>query len=246
MTISFLFLALFSIIILGVFHWNTSNYALFSIYKNDALKFSNKLSSFEFYYKKLIDYNLIQLQELKTNKVNDSKIKNEQAPLGMETQRGKNIKEDEGGDDDNIFQLAINTVDCFVRTEKKDKKVSNKYEDLIDITPAKPLTKEKERLYYLFLTNVTYRDMYQINIDELLKYDVRGHIRYFFDLFMTKHIIIETFFSISVLYPKFLMITLLFLKLTLQFALNAIFYSDDYINARKLNADPEQTVYLIL
>jgi len=71
-----------------------------------------------------------------------------------------------------------------------------------------------------------------MEIEEMLLYDRRGTLRFFWDLISQKHDLVQTFYVISVLEPRFMKIILFYLQISLQFMFNAIFYSDDLIEAR--------------
>lgn len=71
-----------------------------------------------------------------------------------------------------------------------------------------------------------------MKFEEVLEYDNRGFFSYLWDLFKNKSEIYFVFFSRSYLKSKIINIQLVFLKLTLQFTLNALFYTDSVIEAQ--------------
>lgn len=89
---------------------------------------------------------------------------------------------------------------------------------------------------------LTYADRSTLTASQFLKYDHRSYVRYAWDLIMTKHSIFNTFVLNSVLKPKGIRIILFFLSISLQFAMNAAFYSDDYIVKRGLDYYSQDTV----
>jgi hypothetical protein len=86
---------------------------------------------------------------------------------------------------------------------------------------------------------MTYPEIHDLDIDELLKYDKRNSFRFYFDLLKNEHLLIQTFSLFSAINPRSLMIILCYLQISVQFALNGIFYSDNLIEAR--NNYPQET-----
>jgi hypothetical protein len=86
---------------------------------------------------------------------------------------------------------------------------------------------------------MTYPEIHDLDIDELLQYDKRNSFRFYFDLLKKEHLLIQTFSLFSAINPRPLMIILFYLQISVQFALNGIFYSDDLIEAR--NNYPQET-----
>lgn len=96
-----------------------------------------------------------------------------------------------------------------------------------------------------FIKNMTYCDMTTLTASEILIYDHRTFLRYAWDLILNKHIIFYTFFLNSIIKPRSIRIVLFFLTLSLLFAMNAIFYTDQYIEQRNIDVQIYQTVKII-
>ena len=96
---------------------------------------------------------------------------------------------------------------------------------------------------HIFKNKLTIKDISSLPLKDLLKYDDRSNMKYLWDLLKRKHSIISTFVPRSILNPRSLSIIFLFFNMSVNFALNAIFYSDTYINARGQAPDPSITVF---
>lgn len=75
---------------------------------------------------------------------------------------------------------------------------------------------------------------------EAVKYDTRSFKEIFMDKLLEEHILVVLFFKKSVMDPLWIRIIFFMFSTSITFALNAMFYTDDYINTA---ADsPEDTV----
>lgn len=84
--------------------------------------------------------------------------------------------------------------------------------------------------------SLTMKDYEEMTFDQLIIYDKRSFFKYYFDTILEEHCILEIIFKRSLVYPKLFRTSLLFFSFSLDFALNAIFYSDSYISARHSTA----------
>jgi hypothetical protein len=103
-------------------------------------------------------------------------------------------------------------------------------------TSEKPVLKLKinnKEMEKCMNEKMTYQEIEELSVDQLLKYDKRNMFRFYFDLLKREHILIQTFAIISAINPRYLMIISFYLQISVQFALSGIFYSDDLIEARK-------------
>jgi hypothetical protein len=124
-------------------------------------------------------------------------------------------------------QVVINSEnsDGKYHIVKKKTKVIDPilHPDLMDIKPNKELfMNDHERV-------IPINDYEVLKTDEMIKYDKRSYFRYIFDFLMTYHILFSLFRR-SLLYPYHVRAMLLVLAISAEFAFNAFFYSDTYIN----------------
>ncbi len=94
-------------------------------------------------------------------------------------------------------------------------------------------------------TGFTRKDLATLNDENILKYDKRTFCQYFSDLLLYEHPLLGLFFYKSLMNPLMLRINHLFFSLSLNFAFNAIFYSDEYIqeNASKSLNKQDVSIY---
>lgn len=117
-------------------------------------------------------------------------------------------------------------------TRKKDKdkiiEDSSTPQPAIVNSPIQPLQ----------LTNFDLEDM---DYDDLLIYEKRNIFRYYYITLIDEHILLTAFFKHSLLLPRFIRISLMIHYFSMEFALNALFYSDEYISKR-YKVDEEQVI----
>jgi len=75
----------------------------------------------------------------------------------------------------------------------------------------------------------TQKDIDCLDDDDKLKYDKRTFREYFKDILYNDHAIINLFAKKSIMDPLVLRVAQLLFALSLFFSLNAIFYSEDYL-----------------
>jgi hypothetical protein len=78
----------------------------------------------------------------------------------------------------------------------------------------------------------TYLDYINMTYDEILAFDQRSFFNFYLQLLLNSHIFLRAFFLKTFLVPQSLRIISFFLVSSFSFALNAIFYSDTYIQER--------------
>jgi len=79
---------------------------------------------------------------------------------------------------------------------------------------------------------ITLKDYDRMKIDDLLVYDKRGFVKFYWDCILTRHDFLRAFIFKTALKPFYIRIILFFLQISVAFALNAIFYSDSYISEK--------------
>jgi len=71
-----------------------------------------------------------------------------------------------------------------------------------------------------------------MDAEKVLELENRSFLRIFYDYLLIKHIWFHTFIFSSISHPFHIRISLFFFGLSNSFCVNAIFFSDDYINLR--------------
>ena len=83
------------------------------------------------------------------------------------------------------------------------------------------------------LSNViTLKDYDRMKVEDLLIFDKRNFLKFYFDSILTKHSFLKAFIFKTALIPFYIRIILFFLEISVSFALNAIFYSDSFISEK--------------
>ena len=90
------------------------------------------------------------------------------------------------------------------------------------------------------LNSYTYKDYDNMTYDEIVIMDTRDFFRFYFDRLMERHIFFTAFVLKTFIVPQALRITSFFLGVSFSFALNAIFYSDSYIQQRTQSYAPSE------
>jgi len=75
----------------------------------------------------------------------------------------------------------------------------------------------------------TIRDYQNMTFEELIEHDKRTFWGYYWEKLLTSHQILQSFFFKSLVSPQTIRVLTFFLEVSFAFALNAIFYSDSYI-----------------
>ena len=79
---------------------------------------------------------------------------------------------------------------------------------------------------------ITLKDYDNMTVDELLVFDKRGILKFYWDSILIRHDFLRAFIYKTVLKPFYIRIILFFLQISVSFALNAIFYSDSYVSEK--------------
>jgi hypothetical protein len=82
-------------------------------------------------------------------------------------------------------------------------------------------------------TKYTDRDLAEMSVDDSIKNDKRGFWSYYWKRLTTTHMLLRAFYYKTLWQPQYVRITTFFLSISYYFALNAIFYSDNFITARQ-------------
>jgi hypothetical protein len=106
------------------------------------------------------------------------------------------------------------------------------YQDSLKDEKLKDIPHEYRHL----LNSPTTKDFEEMNYDELVLHEKRGFWKYYWILVKDDHIVLSIWLKKSLLVPKFIRIALLFFNISLDYATNALFYSDEYISNRHQNS----------
>lgn len=82
---------------------------------------------------------------------------------------------------------------------------------------------------------LTIKDYQNLAMNEILKYDKRGFFKYIWDYLTDQHVIISLFFKKSLIEPIYIRTVFFCFALSMEFAINAILFSDAYIDKRALS-----------
>lgn len=85
-----------------------------------------------------------------------------------------------------------------------------------------------------FSNQMTFHDILAVPVESLVIFDDRSNFNYFKHLILRRHYYVSTFYVFSVLKPRYIRVIILFFSISLQFALNAFFYTDNLIETRRL------------
>lgn len=88
---------------------------------------------------------------------------------------------------------------------------------------------------------ITLKDYTALSLKERLKYDRRSFFKYLTDHIRTEHPLISIIFKRSLLEPVFIRYSLFMYSLIMNFAINAVMFSDDYIDIRAQSASSRVT-----
>lgn len=92
---------------------------------------------------------------------------------------------------------------------------------------------EESKRKYLNSKNIlSYKDYEEMKFKDLIIYDKRTFWVYYWQTLINEHCLLEIILKRSLLQPKLIRVISLFSTFSLDFTLNAIFYSDDYISAK--------------
>jgi hypothetical protein len=80
--------------------------------------------------------------------------------------------------------------------------------------------------------NITIEDYHSLTLSESIKYDKRTFMTYLFDNIIEEHRLLSLIFKRSLFDPVFIRINELIFELSLSFSMNALLFSDQYVDAR--------------
>ncbi len=132
----------------------------------------------------------------------------------------------------------------FVSTKDLIKRI--RYRDIEHVNYFDPKLKKKKQAnkemikyknntnskYIFKLKFITDKDYDILGPIDAIKYDRRGFFEIFWFFLKKNNILLNLFFSRSLMEPLWIKIILFYLELTLMLALSAFFFSDDYIDSR--------------
>ena len=111
----------------------------------------------------------------------------------------------------------------------------------------KPLLKNSKAKRGLMKYDFTIKDLNQMTVKQALKYDNRKFLVYYWDRVRFSHYIIHALFVDRNEIPVTMRLISLLFFISFQFALNAVFYSDDYISEKNdLNSSLNDVEYVIV
>jgi hypothetical protein len=89
----------------------------------------------------------------------------------------------------------------------------------------------------VFKRPITISDYEELDPKELLEFDQRTTLTYLKDLMILEHTILSLFFFKSLKFPLFMRVLKVVFNISMQFAVNAMLYTDDVIDARQTNKE---------
>jgi hypothetical protein len=92
----------------------------------------------------------------------------------------------------------------------------------------------------------TERDYRLMTVDESLKHDTSGFGTYYFKVLSRTHLILAAFYYKTLFKPQYIRIIAFFLSISFYFALNAVFYTDDFIETRSARAKSSTVLLFII
>ena len=76
----------------------------------------------------------------------------------------------------------------------------------------------------------TRKDYEEMKFEDILIYEKRSLCTYFYQFLLDDHLILTTYFNHSLILPRFIRIAKAVINICMEFALNALFFSDAYIS----------------
>lgn len=116
--------------------------------------------------------------------------------------------------------------DAGEKNESKDEKEKEKEKKQMNAFLTKFIKKKDD------LHDFTINDYNRMTVKQALKYDTRTHKEYYWDRLRFSHSFIYAFFVESNQVPRIMRIISLMFFISFQFALNAVFFSDSYIDQK--------------
>jgi hypothetical protein len=226
--IGFPVLTLFLITIMSrisglLFDYNISNYVYY-----DALYHTNHFSPFKISLpdnKQIQNKNVGDANSFPKNSDKNEIQGNNSCNIELATIKPESAKEI--NDEDKEKMLALNN---FVDVDSLYRRKNEKME-----IPA--ITQERKLNEYdpLFNINLTYEELTSLKAGEVIKNDHRNCLRYYYDWLVNYNYFFNAFFMKSLIYPINIRILILLLNINIQFTMNAMLFSDDYIDQIYIN-----------
>jgi hypothetical protein len=128
---------------------------------------------------------------------------------------------------ENVVENDLQQSHSNIQSKDHSVAVNNFIED--DISSKKDSLEEKDKKISV---SITMQDYHSLTLKESIKFDKRTFKAYLADNIIENHKIINLIFKKSLLHPLFIRINELIFDLSLTFAINALLFSDNYIDAR--------------
>jgi hypothetical protein len=103
-----------------------------------------------------------------------------------------------------------------------------KAEEKIELKSQQP--EEQQTLNAVVYTD---KDFAEMTVEESIAYDRRSFALYYWKALIRTHLVLSAFIYKTLIKPQYIRIIACFLSISYYFALNAIFYSDSFIQARQ-------------
>jgi hypothetical protein len=131
----------------------------------------------------------------------------------------------------NTYNILPNRQDSLKHSEHVEIKLED-FESTPELTPEPAVQKE-----------FTDRDYIEMSVEESIQLDKRGFRLYYWKRLSKTHIFLVAFYYKTLWKPQHIRIIAFFLSISYYFALNAIFYSDNFISARQTYNGKEVNFY---
>src|SRR5690606_28479715 len=96
------------------------------------------------------------------------------------------------------------------------------------------------------LNKITLKDYDSLELGEIIDYDHRSSLKYIKDDIIINHSLVSVLFKTSILDPVYIRSTRLVFQISMNFAFNAILFTDNYIDARVNNKAGNVLIYTLL
>jgi hypothetical protein len=138
--------------------------------------------------------------------------------------------------------VSSNKTNMMMKLNDTEKKINLNQQET-----SNSYNKVTEERYQELKYTPMMKDYEQMTIEELCENEKRSFCRYYWILLVDDHILLAAFLKKSLIKPYHIRITLLFFNISLEFAVNAFFYSDSYISKRHVNqVSPSDIFYSLI
>jgi hypothetical protein len=98
------------------------------------------------------------------------------------------------------------------------------------------IDEEKLKIYESpFKIEFTRKELVSLQISEIIENDKRGCLSYYYDWLVNYNNFFNAFFLKSLIYPSYIRVLIFLLNINIQFTLNAMLFTDDYIDQILIN-----------